>query len=150
MSIESTGYVVICAAVGLSLVVYSLHQRRRLRASESWPQTAGSILKTELAIDNSGESTEYRPEVLYEYTVDGVRYTGRQIELNRRSYVRRRTAQSRLDKYQIGSSMMVYFNPERPQDAVLERTAPYSTLYLVTGLLLAGLAAGIAIFSGWI
>jgi hypothetical protein len=42
---------------------------------------------------------------------------------------------------------VVYVNPDKPDDAVLVRAAPYNTLYPVMGLMLVALALVIVIFT---
>ena len=47
----------------------------------------------------------------------------------------------------MNSTVVVYVSPDRPDDAVLVRAAPYNTLYFVMGLLMVGLALAIVIFT---
>jgi hypothetical protein len=61
----------------------------------------------------------YYPEVTYEYQVDGTTYTSSKINVimfgSDISY-----AQGVLNRYPIGSTVDVHYNPDNPSDAVLE------------------------------
>jgi hypothetical protein len=129
------------------MVVFSLRQRSRLRASENWPAITGTITHTGIVESSSSDSTEYHVHVSYEYLVNGRTYTGKRIEFNRRGYARKKNAQAQLDRYPVNSTVVVYVNPDKPEDAVLVRAAPYNTLYFVMGLLMVGLALAIVIFT---
>ena len=72
MTVEATGYLVICVVVGIALIAYSFYQRSRLRESESWVQTTATITKAELMTSNTTDSVEYRILVVYEYVANGV------------------------------------------------------------------------------
>jgi len=134
MSFAAAGYLAICAVVGVGIIAYSLVQRSRLRASQAWPVATGTITKAVLEEHGSSDSAEYSVSVLYEYEVNGVRYTGRRVGFGRRGYARKKNAQAQLDRYPLNSSVMVFFNPAKPEEAVLEREAPFTTLYLIVGV----------------
>lgn len=147
MPFAAIGYVAICAVGGIAAIVYSLVQRRQLRASESWVPSMARVTKSGLVVAASSDSTEYGVAVTYEYSVDGVAFSGKQIRFGSRSYVRRKSAQAELDRYPLNSNVPVYFNPANPQEAVLVREAPANKLYFAMGILALGLALGITVFS---
>ncbi|HUA62046.1 MAG TPA: DUF3592 domain-containing protein [Verrucomicrobiae bacterium] len=143
----SIGYVAICLIAGVAMIAYSIHQRSRLRASESWHHAMGTITRADLVRRDSTDSVEYQVSVFYDYLVKGVGYTGKRIEFGSRGFARKKRAESELAKYPVNSNVMVYFNPDKADEAVLVRSAPYSTLYLVLGMLLLAVALGIVVFS---
>ena len=143
----SIGYMAICLIAGIAMIAYSIHQRSRLRASESWRHTTGTITRSDLLRKDSTDSAEYHVSVLYDYLVNGVRHTGKRIEFGSRGFARKKRAESELAKYPVNSNVVVYFNPEKADEAVLVRSAPYNTLYLILGMLLLVLALGIIVFS---
>lgn len=89
----------------------------------------------EAGLQNYPGDRNYHIQLLYEYEVSGVGYTGQRIEFGRRGYARRKSAQTQLAHYPVNSSVIVFFNPEKPDDAVLERNAPYSLFSLLMGML---------------
>jgi hypothetical protein len=129
------------------MIVFSLRQRSRLRASENWPAITGTITQAGIVESRSSDSTEYNLHVSYEYLVNGSTYIGKRIEFSRRGYARKKNAQAQLEQYPVNSTVVVYVSPDRPDDAVLVRAAPYNTLYFVMGLLMVGLALAIVIFT---
>jgi hypothetical protein len=147
MTVEATGYLVICVVVGIALIAYSFYQRSRLRESESWVQTTATITKAELMTSNTTDSVEYRILVVYEYVANGVSYTGKRIGFGPRSYLRKKRAQIELERYPVSGMVVAYFNPEKPEEAVLVREAPSNILYLAMGISLLGLAAGIVLWT---
>jgi hypothetical protein len=147
MTVEATGYLVICVVVGLALIGFSFYQRSRLRASENWLPIPAMIAHAELLTSATTDSSEYRILVVYEYVANGVQYTGKRIGFGPRSYIRKKRAEAELARYPEGSTVTAYFNPENPGEAVLVREAPSNVLYLVMGICLLGLAAGIVVWT---
>lgn len=147
MPFAAIGYVVICALAGAATLGYSLVQKRRLRASESWVPSTAKVTKSDLVVATSSDSTEYRVSLAYEYLVDGTPYVGQRIGFGPRSFVRKKSAQAELDRYPLNANVPVYFDPANPKEAVLVREAPFNRLYFVVGILSLVLAAGIVVFS---
>jgi hypothetical protein len=143
VSFEKTVAAVSTTLIGSGLLIYGLHQRRKLLASQSWPQTTGTVTKADIAVERDTESTSYSVAVLYDYEVNGVRHTGKRIAFDRRTYARKKRAEAELGRYPPNSSVTVYFDPERPANAVLLRESPYSMLYIVLGICLLGLVVWI-------
>ncbi len=139
MPFEKTMGMAAAALVGTGLLIYGLYQRNRLRASQSWRQASGTITKADLAVHQDSESSSYSVALLYEYMVDGVRYTGKRIGFGGRQYVRKKRALQELERYPVNSSVAVYFDPEKPADAVLARESPDSLIMIAGGVLLLGI-----------
>jgi uncharacterized membrane protein len=139
------GYLSICVVVGIALIVYSLIQRNRVKASRSWQTAMGTIVKAEVVEGRSTDSVEYSVSVAYDYVVNGVRCTGKRIGFGARSYIRKKKAQEQLERYPVNSSVTVYFNPEKPEESILVREAPYTTLNLAIGIAILGLAVLIVV-----
>jgi hypothetical protein len=78
---------------------------------------------------------------------NGTRYTGKKIGFGSHSYTRKKRAQEAADRYPVGCTVMAYFNPENPQEAVLVREAPSNVLYMVMGIAMVAFAAGIVIWT---
>jgi hypothetical protein len=86
----------------------------------------GKVVSSEVVkrIDKTedGSTTVFIPHVLYAYNPDGVRRSGRfiQIGLEERGCVEKR-AQDYVDKYGVGSRVPVRYDPQNPANAVLEQ-----------------------------
>jgi len=105
-------------------------QRREASESAAWPATQGKIVLSTVKAsnfydrDSSGtwQKTFYFPNVQYEYSVMGKTYTGKRIAFGAsRGFRSRAPAEKILERYPVGATVTVYYNPNDPADAVLER-----------------------------
>lgn len=118
----------IFGGVGLALLVWGMVSRRKAQASATWPSTTGSILQAEVrqerSVDDEGStSITYRPFVQYEYQVGGRTYQSSQLSFGGGVSGTQGWAQKALQPYTPGAPAAVYYNPAKPQEAVLERKA---------------------------
>jgi hypothetical protein len=114
----------VCIFVGLCLSVFGIVIWKKLKASESWPKTTGVILEStiEPGWARAGSSRIYvvRPKVIYEYHVDGKRYTSSQLALVERNSANENLALGKAEKYSKNQQVVVYYNPRKPDFATLE------------------------------
>lgn len=141
-------FVLVFIGVGIYLILRSRTGTQKSRRSMNWPSLTGKVLEARLiestSIDSDGDSsTTYRPYIRYEYEVDDVTYTNDKIDLGMVvSTSGTKKAQEILSRFSLGSSVLVYVNPNDPTDSVLEQKASTSGLLvigiamLVTGLCL--------------
>ncbi len=126
--------------IGLGVILFGLlwvlgfgfvHYRAasKARASESWPSAPGKLLRAEILVEQSsssegGTTTWYNPMVAYSYKVTGRELAGKRLRFgNVRSTIRKR-AEETLAPYAAGRTVSVRYNPERPEDCVLESHKP--------------------------
>jgi hypothetical protein len=115
----------VLAGVGLIAVVFGILQLRTAKASAGWPAVKGKIVlagvETSSSTDEDGStSRRYSPRVEYAYTVSGRKYTSHQAAVgSRRTYGSRSAAEAKL-AYRSGQQVDVYYNPQKPSQAVLE------------------------------
>ena len=116
--------------IGIPLIVLIVVMRllrknqagaRRLRAiPPGWRAVQGRVIgnKAEEAVRTHPEDWAfYYPMVLYEYTVDGRRYTGTQgVD---RAYQDEYRVKKVLAEYPSGNPITVYYDPLKPEDAKL-------------------------------
>ncbi len=143
---EVTIAMVSCGGIGLVLILRALYQRRWLRASQNWIAVTGKVTRAEVVAVEASESRDYELQVSYEYAAGGSTHVGRRIAFGRAGYARKKRAQEELACYPVGESVIVWVNPDAPDDAVLDRATPNATLYLVLGILLAGVAIVIGMY----
>jgi hypothetical protein len=136
----------------LGLVVLYIYFRNmaRVRASEGWPASQGTILESwvreETSTDSDGSSSShYYPEVRYGYQVMGSEYQGDKIAFGPKTGGARGKAMKVLSKYPKGGTVTVFYDPEKPSVAVLERNI--SKAFLVYGVIL--IAMGIFFYIQW-
>ena len=142
--------------VGVGLIVLGLvwagafawaHFRAagKAKAAESWPSAMGRVhsceVREEESTDREGHSTTwYNPVVSYSYTAGGREYRSERLRFGNYRSGSRKKAEAMLAPYPVGSTPGVRYNPERPEECVLEARKP-SPAYLVMaafGLLFVG------------
>jgi Protein of unknown function (DUF3592) len=103
---------------------------RNVWASKSWPSVTGQVLTSQIQYRRGSRNrgrTAY-PCILYAYQVDGQVLQSTRIYFG--SEVGGIGAQYKCDQYPAGSAVEVFFDPDNPQSAVLERRAP-ATFWLL-------------------
>ena len=110
----------------------------KARAAETWPTATGRVISCEVVEEEStdregGTSTWYNPVVTYAYTAGGRELTSRRLRFGNYRSASRKKAEGALAPYPVGASPTVRYNPENPEECVLETTKP-GPLYLVMAL----------------
>lgn len=129
--------------VGIFLV-FGLGDLLDYRESNTWIATQGEILNSTLMTSrNSDGDITYRPYVQYRYTVgDDFRVHDR-LTFGDEFYDENRTdADKVISKYAIGTVIDVYYNPDDPNDAVIERELT-GDMMVASGISLLALLIGI-------
>ncbi|MDD5466249.1 MAG: DUF3592 domain-containing protein [Anaerolineales bacterium] len=145
------GLCLLFAGIGTFLIYKGLQARKKAEASQGWPATTGQITQAQVSrsthTDSDGDtSTSYTPHVEYSYRVAEQEFTGKNITFGlTQSFSQPAKAQAVLARYPVGSQVSVYYDPNQPGDAVLERKAGGFTASLAIGaiFLLLGVCLGI-------
>jgi hypothetical protein len=115
------GLLLIFGLVGAGLSYWGWTILQDARASATWPTAAGVVTSSEVDHSTDAEGGDsYSPEVDYQYQVDGQTITNNQIKFGENSYSSRRKAEEIAANYPLGQQVTVYYEPERPTNAVLE------------------------------
>jgi len=125
------------------VIVYKMGEVRR---ASRWPSAPGRIVvcktrKVHTKQSGGAPSIGNVPDITYVYTVDGVERRGKRIgigEIKPDSP----EVEAALERYQVGRTGPVFYNPAKPDEAVLERDPPASpgVMYAIAGgLVLVGL-----------
>ena len=122
ITVGIAGFVLFIFNVVFLGVIYFM--RRKMAAVSQWPSTMGTVMMSTLeqrhSSDNSGY-TDY-PVVQYSYQVGGRAYQS--MKLAPGPEVGGSGARGVVAKYPAGAQVMVFYDPQNPSDAVLERKAP--------------------------
>lgn len=121
LTVGIIGFVLfILNAVFLGIIFF---MRRKMAAVSQWPSTMGSVLSSRVEQRSSSEGgyTDY-PVVQYSYQVGG--QTFQTIKLAPGPEVGGTGARKVVARYPAGAQVMVFYNPQNPSEAVLERKAP--------------------------
>ena len=102
-------------------VIYFM--RKKMATVSQWPSTMGTVNMSTLEQRSSSEGgyTDY-PVVQYSYQVGGQAYQS--YKLAPGPEVGGTGARKVVDRYPAGAQVMVFYNPQNPSEAVLERKAP--------------------------
>jgi uncharacterized protein DUF3592 len=118
--------------------------RRKVVQASTWSFTMGTVISSTLERRSSEDRYSYYPVVNYSYQVMGQPYQGNRIMPG--PAVGGSGAQKVVARYPAGAQVMVYYDPNRPSEAVLERSLPGYIKWLwvtviLTDLFLCGLGA---------
>lgn len=139
---------IIAAVLGLIFTLVAcafiyawIRELRKARATRSWPTTGGRILTARVhsfrGYNRSSHTskTYYDPQVVYEYTINGTRYESHQIAIGiGYSNHRREEVERKVAPYKAGADVQVFYNPNDPNDAVLEHGVAGGVMLLFIGL----------------
>jgi hypothetical protein len=117
-----------------------------VRRASRWPSAPGKIVscktrKVHTKQSGGAPSVGNVPDITYVYTVDGVEHRGKRIGIGEIA-PDSPEVEAALERYQVGRTGPVFYNPAKPDEAVLERDAPASpgVMYAIAGsLVLVGL-----------
>ncbi len=117
-------------AIGGALGARAVWFWRRATAIAAWPVTAGVITESRvesrrrqmaLTMRNNVKARFYRPLVVYAYSVEGVPFEGRQLQLGSRGWtLEPADAERRAARYAAGTNVHVSYDPARPGDSFLD------------------------------
>lgn len=145
---ENALFVTLSGGMGLFLLLFGFAQQREALALRTWPSTAGEVVSSELRSfrewKENVERTLYRPGVIYRYTVAGREYTSDRYSLGAdTAWGTPEVVQKLLERFPVGGAVTVFYNPQAPAEAVLERRVRGGWLIwlLAAGLLLLALVS---------
>ncbi len=133
---------VVFFGLGAIFVGVGINGYREGQETKSWPSTTGHVIsadvdeKIETRRDmNDRQRTEYTytPAVRYEYTVGERTYLGHRVKADDYGGSPDR-AYGIVNRYPAGSDVTVFYNPDEPDQAVLETGADTMGVYLFGGI----------------
>jgi uncharacterized protein DUF3592 len=113
------------------VIIYFM--RRRMATVSQWPSTMGNVMMSTVERRSTSDGYTDYPVVQYSYQVNGQPYQG--MKLAPGPEVGGTGARKVISKYPAGAQVMVFYDPQNPSDAVLERKAPAQWLmWLLLGI----------------
>ena len=114
------------AAVGAAFLNYGISEIKLAKKSVDWPSVSGTVIKSEkekhTTTEGTGSSkrtvTYYSAIIDYTYQVDGKTHTSNRIAFGGRD---RHQTTELLNRYPQGKSVDVFYDPDHPEEAVLEK-----------------------------
>lgn len=110
---------------GFGFFLYKRSQQSAVyrQKAQSWPGTSGMVLTSSVQSRRTGRSISTFPVVVYRYEVNGKTYQSQTIRAGEQ-FMNVRVigqAQATAARYQAGTAVTVYYNPENPAESVLEK-----------------------------
>jgi hypothetical protein len=125
-------FLVMLNIIGLAVIFY---MRRKMSQASGWPSTNGVVTASSVEARSSGEDegfTDY-PVVRYSYQVGGQAFQGNRIALGPETGGS--GARKTVARYATGAPVTVFYNPQNPAEAILEKKAPAQALiWIILGL----------------
>jgi hypothetical protein len=120
----------------------------KAKAAETWPTAVGTIhsaaVVEEESTDREGHtSTWYNPVVAYSYSVAGRQFESKRLRFGNYRRASRPKAEAMLAPYRAGGSAQVRYNPDAPEECVLETAKPGPIYAIMAAGGLIWIAAGL-------
>jgi hypothetical protein len=132
------------AVIGLVLMGIATHIYMLDGAMKSWPSTDGAVISSRLegsintqAKDKWGYQRPYEssvPSVRYRYVLDSKQFDGSRI-VREPSAMSPAEAKRVIDRYPVGKTVKVYYDPKDPASSVLEFKDSIAISVIVLGLI---------------
>ena len=127
------------AGIGASAFYQGRKIRTKAEDSELWPSVPGTIKKSTTKLESGGgygstSTTTYKAVIQYKYKVASRYYTndkiciGGQLQLSFKKRV-----EAHCQNYPVGTAVDVYYDPNKPQDSVLETREEISGILQIVG-----------------
>lgn len=113
--------------------------------SRSWPKAEGRVLSSQ-KVPTSNRSVSFRLVVQYSYSVAGLPYTSQRRSFADTALIGRSWTWTKevQQKYSVGNTIDVYYNPSSPADCILTRQLPW-TLYFGLAISILFLFSGVSV-----
>lgn len=135
---------VILNVVFLAIIFFT---QRKMNAVQSWASTMGTVMASYLERRSSSDGSTNYPVVQYSYQVGGQTYQGAKIAPG--MDVGGTGAGRVVEKYPQGAQVMVFYDPNNPSDAVLEKKARAQWLMWLLLVVFDVMLCGMAIAFGF-
>jgi hypothetical protein len=104
---------------GLIALVFGIKKFRKAKASAKWPKTVGTIVSSDVEITNN-RIAQAQIKVIHNYNIDGKTFTSDKVSLLEYKTSNIKRERKRAAKYVPGSTVTVYYNPEKKEEGILE------------------------------
>lgn len=115
--------------LGLFLIVSGLFLRRMNAKAASWRSTEGEITESAVVVDRHDGSSN--AEIRYRYVVNGNTFSSGQFSFGVRENAPA-TEQRLVAAFPVGHKVKVYYDPQNPSIAVIERRSSSRWAIFVT------------------
>ena len=99
--------------------------------SSNWPSVSGVVAESEIIEKTSsssegGRNTTEVSQIKYSYEVNHVQYSGSTV-----SYRKDNDDRKNVERYPVGKEVVVYYQPDNPEECVLETGVDFTSYFLL-------------------
>jgi hypothetical protein len=141
---------IICGMFAALIFVAVVTKLRETLKVARWPSVVGKVIASGVksrkkqpsdpGYDFNDTEISNQPRVVYEYKVGNRKYLCERITIKERTGGEE--LEAILARYPVGASVTVYYDPKKPQSALLERDIPWGKLVTGVGCLLLFFSGG--------
>jgi len=97
--------------------VWKIH---KARTSKKWLTSCGVIVSSDVICEYI-DAAYYKPKIVYKYSVNGKEYFSSEYTFGESSWIIESKAHEVVNSYEQDMSIIIYYNPNNPSEAVLLR-----------------------------
>jgi hypothetical protein len=128
-------YLLLLYLLGIVPLVIGLRHLKRSLNQNSWNETEGRITQSEIIRPQPGYKGVVTPLIRYEYQVGSQKYNSNQVNQDNFTLGIEFGVKSILRRYPYDHKVKVFYNPDHPEQSVLERRITVGTyLWLAIGI----------------
>ena len=116
----------------LALILFFISLKNS-KPTKTWPNINGKVLESEVEKSRGGGNASAR--ILYEYTVDGKKYTSERIRAFGISKFHFAESPTLVEEFPAGKEVSVFYNPKDPSSAVLLHGPPKNIYVFIIGII---------------
>jgi hypothetical protein len=102
---------------GLVLLGFWYRGQKRAKRAMTWPQVPGKIIESTIVGAKNFDGGDEKARVLYSYVVNGISLHSKSVGAGVLS-----SPAGIVKRYPVGKQVQVYYDPENPKSAFLERS----------------------------
>ncbi|MBD1911762.1 MULTISPECIES: DUF3592 domain-containing protein [unclassified Leptolyngbya] len=141
------GPTLLAGSFGLGLWIMAAYILRKSQQAQHWPETMGRVLSADVKEVIIKRQKHYQTVVCYEYFVQGQPYQSQRLSFGNACRISDRpTAQQAIRPFRPTMPVKVYYNPRKPQEAVLKRESDRTLLWALVGF--GGVFLGMSLLIG--
>lgn len=127
-----SSYALFLGGLGVYLLIFARSHQSKDMVYRSWPKSKGIITLNKIKTENDEQGrTSFIPTVQFIYLADHHFYQGDRIFVgDPPRFTKRRKAENILDQFPLGCQVSVFYDPLKPQNAILEH-ATFATSHCV-------------------
>jgi hypothetical protein len=123
----------ICLIISIPILVFGYFFTKHAKESVSWPTVKGTIVRSEFTRKNGEDS--YLVHIEYEYNLANQIHRGKRMTYKSDNSSRGSgSARFEVDRYPVGKSVEVYYDPRKSSRCVLRPGADKVNGFMILGL----------------